>query len=134
MKKYELTSSVIIIEDGKVLYRIKALVDIPYHGVKIGDLGGFVEKEENLSHDGDAWISNNAFVFENACIYDNACVSGDAHIFGNARIFGNAWVGDNACIFGSTWIHGNSCISGNAWISGYVSVSAGSISGKTRIS
>ena len=46
MKKYELTDEIIEVE-GKKLYRIRALVDIPKHDVKIGDLGGFVESEEN---------------------------------------------------------------------------------------
>lgn len=28
-----------------------------------GDLGGFVERDENLSHDGNAWVYGNARVF-----------------------------------------------------------------------
>ena len=44
MKKYELTDEAIKIE-GRILYRIKALVD--FAGVKAGDLGGFVEIKED---------------------------------------------------------------------------------------
>ena len=44
-KKFELTSETIHFF-GKTLFRIKALVD--FGDVKSGDLGGFVEKEENL--------------------------------------------------------------------------------------
>ena len=48
MKKFELTEEKIIIY-GDMLYRIKALKN--FADVKIGDLGGFIEKETNLSHE-----------------------------------------------------------------------------------
>ena len=44
-KKFELTNETINFF-GKKLFRIKSLID--FGGVKIGELGGFVEKEENL--------------------------------------------------------------------------------------
>ena len=42
MKKYELTEETKTLADGTVLHRIRALLDIPRHGVKAGELGGFV--------------------------------------------------------------------------------------------
>ena len=45
MKKFELTAESKIIA-GKKLFRIKALIS--FGNVKEGELGGFVEKEENL--------------------------------------------------------------------------------------
>ena len=63
MKKYELTDESILI-DGCSIYRIKALKD--FGRVKAGDLGGFVEREKNLSHEGDCWVCGDAQVFENA--------------------------------------------------------------------
>ena len=42
--------------------------------VKAGEVGGWIEKEENLSDDGDAWV------------FGNAEVSGDAWVSGNARV------------------------------------------------
>ena len=71
MKKYELTNETKIIMDTTV-YRIKALID--FNSVKAGDLGGFIEKEDNLSHYGDAWV------------YDNAKVFGNANICGDAEV------------------------------------------------
>lgn len=47
MKKYELTGETKEI-DGKILHRIRALIDIPEHDVKAGDLGGWIEAERNL--------------------------------------------------------------------------------------
>ena len=45
-KKYRLTDETINV-NGRILHRIEALRD--FYGVKKGDKGGFVEKEENLS-------------------------------------------------------------------------------------
>lgn len=59
MKKYELTDETIKI-GGHTLYRIKALVD--FGNVKAGDIGGRIEKEENLAQDGNAWVSGDAWV------------------------------------------------------------------------
>lgn len=36
--------------------QIRALKDIPCHNVKVGDLGGYIENETNLSQEGDCWI------------------------------------------------------------------------------
>ena len=70
--KYKLTNESMINAAGKKLFRIKALVDIEEYGVKKGDLGGWIEKEDNLSQSGNAWI------FGEAKVYDDAEVSGDA--------------------------------------------------------
>ena len=75
-KKYELLDTDTKVFNGHKLFRIRALID--FGNVNKGKLGGYVEKEENLSHEGAAWI------------YDNAKISGDAEIFGNARIYGDA--------------------------------------------
>ena len=48
MKKYELTGETKEI-GGVTLHRIRALIDIPEHYVKAGDLGGWIEAERNLS-------------------------------------------------------------------------------------
>lgn len=69
MKKFELTSEFVTFL-GKKLFRIKALIS--FGNVEEGELGGYVEKEENLSNDGNAWV------------YGNAEVCGDARVYGNA--------------------------------------------------
>ncbi|WP_019221607.1 hypothetical protein [Bartonella senegalensis] len=85
-KKYKLTDETLKI-DGITLYRIRALKD--FGDVKEGDLGGFVEHESNLSHDGNCWIYDNAIVYDDTVVYDNAEVFGNARIFGDAEITGN---------------------------------------------
>lgn len=88
MKKFELTSESIVNIFGKKLFRIKALIE--FGNVKEGELGGFVEKEENLSHDGNAWVYENAEVYGNAWVCGNAKVYGDAEVYGDARVCGDA--------------------------------------------
>ena len=93
MKKFELTSEFVTFL-GKKLFRIKALIS--FGNVKEGELGGFVEKEENLDQSGNAWVSGNARVSSNAWVSgdarvsSNAWVSGDAEVYGDARVSGNA--------------------------------------------
>ena len=84
MKKYELTEETVTVY-GKTLYRIRAVRD--FGSVKTGEFGGYIEKEENLSHFDNAWV------FDNARVYDNAWV------FGNAKVYGDAWVSGNAEVF-----------------------------------
>ena len=82
MKKYELTTETLQFA-GFTLHRIKALKD--FGSVKAGELGGWIESEENLSQADNAWVSNNAKVFDNAKVIDNARVYGDAKIYCNAN-------------------------------------------------
>ena len=58
--------------------------------VKEGELGGYVEKEENLDHDGNAWVYGDAWVYGNAWVYGDARVYGNARVYGDARVYGNA--------------------------------------------
>ena len=82
MKKFELTSEFVVNVFGNKLFRVRALV--AFGSVKAGEQGGYVEKEENLSQTGNAWVSGNAWV------YGDAWVSGDAQVYGDARVSGNA--------------------------------------------
>nr|DAY06571.1 MAG TPA: Putative transferase, nesg, ydcK, Structural Genomics.38A [Bacteriophage sp.] len=72
IKKFELDLSSKITVFGIELFRIKALIS--FSDVEKGELGGYVEKEENLSHSGNAWV------------YDDARVSGNAWVSGNAEV------------------------------------------------
>ena len=121
-KKYEFTDETITL-NRITLHRIKALIDFNRFGVKAGDLGGFIEVEANLSHDGDSWVYENALISGNALVSENAKVSGDAKVYGNARVSGNAYVSGNACVSGDAKVYGNAKISGDAWISGNAKIS-----------
>ena len=105
MKKYELGESAVF--GGVTLYRVVALIDIPSAGagVRAGDVGGWVEGEENLSHNGSAWVADNAQVYDVARVYDEALVYGDARVFNNAQVFGQARVFNNARVRGTEQEH-----------------------------
>lgn len=63
MKKYEFTGETkqVGFLGNITLKRIRATMENGI--VKIGDLGGWIEKEENLSHEGNAWVRGDAEVF-----------------------------------------------------------------------
>ena len=146
MRKYELTKETKTLADGMVLHRVRALMDISRYGVKAGDLGGWIEKYDNLSQDGDAWVYGDAKIFDNANVFDNAKVSGDATVYGDAWVYGNAWVSGDATVYGDACVSGNAyvldnarvygdaCVSGNAMVFGDADVYGDAwVSGNTKV-
>lgn len=69
MKKYEFTGETkqVGFFGNITLKRIRATMEFGI--IKIGDLGGWIEKEENLSHKGNAWVYDNAKVYGNAKVF-----------------------------------------------------------------
>ncbi len=90
IKKYTLLSDDTISINSTVLYRIKAVRS--FNDVKKGDLGGYVQSENNLSHDDDCWIYDNSSVFDNAKVSGNASIHGESQICGYAKVYGYAQV------------------------------------------
>ena len=86
-KKYETTDEVH--PEHANLRRIRALRDIPVIDVKQGDLGGWIECENNLAQEGDCWISDDAIVSDRARVYYNAQVSNNACVSDNAQVYGS---------------------------------------------
>lgn len=88
MKKYEFTGEVKrikLIGTEVVLRRIRAVT--AFGAVEAGDIGGWIEKEENLSHDGSAWVHSSAWVHGNARVYGDARVCGNAEVCGDAEVY-----------------------------------------------
>lgn len=118
--KYEVTD--IAHPDYPWLHRIRALRDIG-ETVRTGDLGGYVQSEDNLAQQGNCWLFRNAISCENAVVrqnavaLDNAVIRGSALVAGSARIEDHAIVEDNAIVLAG-------CIELNARISGYARISA----------
>ncbi|SSZ40897.1 hypothetical protein [Bartonella grahamii] len=152
-KKYEFTDETIEI-DGHVLHRIRALRDFGYMFGKVnaGDLGGFIEKEDNLSHEGSCWIFDNARVYQNALVTDNAYVACDVivkdsatvsdnarvvnnvHISDNAKVCDSAAIYDNVKIYGKAFVGDTSCISENVIINGATVIGDSDIESDTYLS
>lgn len=116
------------------LYRIQAVKN--FSDVQEGDLGGYVEFEENLSQEGicwiyhnamsmgDAWVGENAILCDNAKVFDRAFVTGESLIEGNAKVYGDATimgntvVTDSAEVYGYAEIYGASSIKGDSEVCG----------------
>ena len=91
---------------GITLKRIRAAVEFKLKcGIVIakGELGGWIEKESNLS--GDAWVYGDAVVCGDARVCGNARVYGDAEVCGNAMVYGDARVKSSKdyCVYKNTW-------------------------------
>ena len=90
-KKFELLPDDTIEVFGRKHFRIKAKIN--FGTVGTGELGGYIEKEENLSENGNAWV------------YDDARVYGNAEVSGDAEVTGNAWVTSQKdyIVFKNSW-------------------------------
>lgn len=88
-KKYAFLPAETIVIHGRyvIAHRIKALIDIPKYGVKIGDVGGYIsarnpqgENQRMLSDKGNCWIGGDAVVIGDVYISQDALVDGQAII------------------------------------------------------
>ena len=105
---------------GHRLYQIRALKD--FGDIKKGDLGGWIEKVENLSQKGNCWVFGNAWVFGDAQVFGNACVYDNAWVFGNACVYDNAKVYGDARVYDDVQVFGNACVYGDVQVSGTAQV------------
>ena len=129
--KYELTDERIKV-NGKTLYRIKALKS--FGKVRAGDLGGYIQSEKNLSHDGNAWVYDNAQVAGNAKVYGNAQVYGSAQVYGNAQVYDNSAVGSKAQVYGSAQVRNSAEVGGYARVSDKAEIyGEADVSGKAQV-
>lgn len=119
--------------DGHVLHRIQADRNIPCQDVKIGDLGGWVEKPDNLQD--DAWVTGYLYEDAIACgtarvdgmVFGNAFVQRNARIDKFAKVYGNANIGGDAVITDHSVVCGNAKVSDHAVVMGYAVVSGNAI-------
>lgn len=139
MKKYEFTEETKKI--GEVtLHRIRAAVDFyivntdgcdadsdrpPLTKIERGTLGGWIEKEENLSQEGTAWVA------------DEACVYGKGHVWGATVVSENATVSggdimDFARVYGKATVH-SGCVSDHTRIYDEAEVSGGIYSDHAQV-
>lgn len=72
-----------------VLRQIQAKRDIPNVDVQVGTIGGWIQSEECLSHDGDCWIDHTSKVFNRTTVIDDAQIR-DSSIQGNHVIGGSS--------------------------------------------
>lgn len=107
-KKFYLGHTITI---GSVLHQIIAAKDIKCSKgiIKRGDLGGYIENEDNLSQEGNCWV------YPDARIYDNAKVMGNA-VIDSSCIYDHVEISDDVMI-SSSEISDMVIISGSSIIS-----------------
>ena len=122
-KKYEFTGKEMLYPVK--LKEIRALRDFGY--VKKGDIGGYIESESCLSHEGNCWvypggmvygksiITHNAVVGEGVTIHNCSVVGGNASVLGKGIKINHSSIGDNSVIEDGSVII-NSAIEGKAVI------------------
>lgn len=125
-KKYEiLMDEANTIEwKGHILHRIRALRD--FNDVREGDIGGYVEKEKNLSQCGNCWIYDEAKAMDNSRIYDdsimydnsemheNSIMCDDSEMHNDSELHGNSAMYNNSMIFDNSSMHDNSIMYDNS--------------------
>lgn len=130
-KKYRLTEAIKTTLDGRTLHRIEALRNIENQGeilVHRGDIGGFVESESNLSHDGTCWIYDYSEARGNAKIMHDAKISGCSKVVGHAMVEHNAVINNRSIIAGvaivrqHAFIYHSNIYGGSNIIEGFVNI------------
>ncbi|WP_375632634.1 hypothetical protein [Bartonella sp. AA74HLJMH] len=114
-KKYKLTNEAIKVGEF-ILYRIKAIKN--FGTIKKGDLGGYIEKERNLSPYDNCWVFDNAQVYGNGYVSENATISDDAKVYGIASVSGEAQISGNARVYGEASIFDSVQVCGKARVCG----------------
>lgn len=84
MKKYELLTAGAVRLGSRELYLVRALRD--FGEVRQGDIGGRVESEANLSHEGEAWVGGDAWVYGDGRICGDEVVAGNVVIRDSVRM------------------------------------------------
>lgn len=110
MKKYELIKS-----DKKGFFRVKALR--AFADVEIGDIGGYVEKEHNLSHHGDCWIYDHGMACDDGRVCGNGIVADYGLVCDTGRVSGYGMVCDFGMVTDNSKVRSNDKISGSDCIS-----------------
>ena len=156
-KKYELLKDDHKEIDGQLVYRIRATRDFMfdpndpghhYPGVRKGMLGGYIQSESNLSHNGDCWIGTPGAAGD-TIVYGGSVVEGDGHVEGDITVKnshitgfvdGHRTVIENSRIEENAWVHLfndgkiiDSYIFGNAQVRYGGDITYSVISGETQI-
>lgn len=123
-RKFILTDEVKI-HNYVTLHRIQAVRS--FGDVSEGELGGWVEREENLSHIGNCWVYDEAIVFDYARVEDNACIRDHAELFGHAILSHECQILDEAIVFGEAMVYDRAVIKEMAHVSDHATVYEDSI-------
>lgn len=98
--KYKLCLDDSIVYGDVTLYRIEALRD--FGPFAEGSKGGYIQSEDNLSHDGECWVDFESKVYGQAKVLDNSWITSGATISGNVIIAGDSRIYGNITLYSRT--------------------------------
>lgn len=124
MQKYEFTEKVFLMKHYGTeieLHQIRALQDIPLHGVKAGDVGGWIQSEENLSQNGSCWIGIDGLVYDEAQVLEDAFVK-SGNVYDIAIVKGQSLIDNQSTISGISpcIVEGGSVISRSTIVDSHI--------------
>lgn len=90
--------------------------------IREGDVGGFIDTEFNLSHNGSCWVADDAWAGNGASVRQCARVGGNARVGGSALVTGVAQIGGNARVSGTVTICGIATVCDGARVDGCAAV------------
>lgn len=98
-------------ERGTNHYRITALIDMPEHGVRKGQVGGLIESDFNLPQGGTGWIDKTSSVFGKSQV-KKGLISKSSTLSGNVVI--DSGEIESSLIKGSVKVVGHTIIKGSS--------------------
>ena len=132
MEKYEFTGDTMIFE-GRTLKRIRFLRKV--WEIEKGSIGGWIEREDNLSHEGDCCVLENSKVFGHARVEGDSVTGHSCVLKDNVIVKENSFVGGTAVIGADTIISGSAMILDESQVFFYLNSDSGevNIKGNTMI-
>lgn len=103
--------------DGITLRQIQALVDLPEHGIKAGDLGGWIQSPANLTN--RAWADRDARILDSATVGATTLLTDESIVRGRAQVRIQGAVGDCTLITGFAQLIGQGFYGADALIASH---------------
>ena len=114
-EKRQMKEKKVTIQNGKTVESGTQTVTVMFE--KMGEKGGWLESTNNLSQDGECWVSDGGIVCGNGFVCDDVKLSSgevgeNAKVGGEAKISGKVGIGGSAYVFGKAKIDGGSRVAG----------------------
>ena len=103
---------------GHTLHRIRALRD--FGDIRKGDIGGFVENENNLSHKGNCWIYDDAKAMDNSIMYDNSRICDKSELHDDSEMYNYTRMHDISKMYGNSIMYDDSEMYGDSELNNQV--------------
>jgi UDP-3-O-[3-hydroxymyristoyl] glucosamine N-acyltransferase len=119
-QKYKRLKQWLYLSDGRRVERIQAIRS--FGNVKEGDIGGFIEDDNNLSHNGNCWIADDAIASGQSRVSGNALLKDSARIDHRVKVSDFAVIQDRAMLRDDVFVYGNAVVGFQSLLAGAVTI------------